>query len=99
MKYLLERGIIGYVMYLFFYLLLFAYIWRHRKSNREEASAAMCLLVMYMTFAHITGELKSLPPTLLVLGMFLRLIQNESWKWVHYQQEKYDAWYRHRQLS
>lgn len=99
LKYLLERGIIGYVMYLIFYLLLFAYIWRHRKSNREEASAAMCLLVMYMTFAHMTGELKSLPPTLLVLGMFLRLIQNESWKWVQYQQEKYDAWYRHRQLS
>ena len=101
LKYLLERGIIGYTMYLIFYLLLFSYIWRHRRSNREEASAALCLLVLYLTFAHMTGELKSVPPTLLVLGMFLRLIQNESWKWVQYQQKKFDAKvrYRHRQLS
>ena len=54
---------------------------------------------MYMTFAHMTGELKSLPPTLLVLGMFLRLIQNESWKWVRYQQNKFNARYHYRQLS
>lgn len=99
LKYLLERGIIGYAMYLIFYFLLFSYIWRHRKSNREEAAAALCLLVMYMTFAHMTGELKSLPPTLLVLGMFLRLIQNESWKWVRYQQNKFNARYHYRQLS
>lgn len=99
LKYLLERGIIGYAMYLIFYLLLFSYIWRHRKSNREEASAAMCLLVLYLTFAHMTGELKSLPPTLLVLGMFLRLIQNESWKWVQYQQERFYARHHCRQLS
>ena len=99
LKYLLERGIIGYSMYLVFYLLLLSYIWRHRKSNREEASAAMCLLVMYLTFAHMTGELKSVPPTLLVLGMFLRLIQNESWKWVQYQQNKFDARHHYRQLS
>ena len=99
LKYLLERGIIGYSMYLVFYLLLLSYIWRHRKSNREEASAAMCLLVMYLTFAHMTGELKSVPPTLLVLGMFLRLIQNESWKWVQYQQNKFDARHHYSQLS
>lgn len=99
LKYLLERGIIGYAMYLVFYLLLFSYLWRHRKSNREEAAAAICLLFMYLTFAHMTGELKSLPPTLLILGMFLRLIQNEGWKRVQYQQNKFNAWYRRRQLS
>ena len=94
--YLLERGLLGYMMYVIFYLLLISYIWRHRHSNREEASAALCLLVMYLTFAHMTGELKSLPPTLLVLGMFLRLIQNESWKWVQYQQKKFNARFRYR---
>ena len=88
-------------MYLIFYLLLISYIWRHRKSNREEAAGAMCLLVLYLSFAHMTGELKSVPPTLLTLGMFLRLIQNESWKWVQYQQKKFDAQFRnrYRQLS
>ena len=101
LKYLLERGILGYAMYLIFYLLLISYIWRHRKSNREEAAGAMCLLVLYLSFAHMTGELKSVPPTLLTLGMFLRLIQNESWKWVQYQQKKFDAQFRnrYRQLS
>lgn len=101
LKYLLERGIIGYAMYLIFYLLLISYIWRHRKSNREEAAAAMCLMVLYLSFAHMTGELKSVPPTLLVMGMFLRLIQNESWKWVQFQQNQFNAKvrYRHRQLS
>ena len=99
LKYLLERGIIGYAMYLIFYLLLIAYIWRHRKSNREEASAALCLLVMYLTFAHMTGELRSVAPTLLILGMFLRLIQNESWKWVELRQKKFEKKFRYRSLS
>lgn len=99
LKYLLERGIIGYAMYLIFYLLLLAYIWRHRKSNREEASAALCLLVMYLTFAHMTGELKSLAPTLLILGMFLRQIQNESWKWVQLRQKKFEKKIRYRSLT
>ena len=99
LKYLLERGIIGYAMYLIFYLLLIAYIWRHRKSNREEASAALCLLVMYLTFAHMTGELRSVAPTLLILGMFLRLIQNESWKWVELRQKKFEKKLRYRSLS
>ena len=99
LKYLLERGIIGYGLYLIFYLLLLSYIWRHRKSNREEAAAALSLLVLYLTYAHMTGELKSLPPTLLVLGMYLRLIQNESWKWVQYNQNKFHVRYRYRQLS
>ena len=87
-----------------FYGLLLYYLWRHRKSNREEAAAALALLVVYLSFAHMTGELKSVPPTLLLLGMYLRLIQNESWKYVQYQQKKFNvrfrnARYRHRQLS
>ena len=98
LKYLLERGIIGYSLYLLFYILLLSYLWRHRKSNREEASAAIALLVIYLSFSHMTGELKSLPPTLLLLGMYLRLIQEESWKWVQYQQNKFDARYHYRQL-
>ena len=99
LKYLLERGIVGYVLYLLFYILLISYLWRHRHSNREEASAALALLAVYMSFAHMTGELKSLPPTLLLLGMYLRLIQEESWKYVRYQRKVFNARYRHRKLS
>ncbi len=101
LKYLLERGFIGYGLYLLFYILLISYLYRHRKSNKEEAAAALALLVVYLTFAHMTGELKSLPPTLLILGMFLRMIQNESWKYVQSQQKKFDEKYRnrYRQLS
>ena len=101
LSYLLERGIIGYALYLLFFILLLAFILRHRKSNREEAAAAFALLVMYLSFAHMTGELNSRPSTFLLLGMLLRTIQNESWKWVQYQQKKYNAKvrYRYRQLS
>lgn len=101
LKYLLERGIIGYGLYLLFYILLLSYLYRHRKSNREEAAAALALLVIYLTFAHMTGELKSLTPTMLVLGMFLRMIQNESWKYIQSKQKEFDDKnrYRYRQLS
>ena len=69
------------------------------------------LLVLAVIFPHVFGRsiiqgIASLsvlrlllPPTLLVLGMFLRLIQNESWKWVRYQQNKFNARYHYRQLS
>ena len=99
--YLLERGILGYVLYLLFFILLLSFILRHRKSNREEAAAAFALLVMYMSFAHMTGELNSLPSTFLLLGMLLRTIQNESWKWVQYQQKIFNVHFRnrYRQLS
>ena len=99
--YLLERGIVGYLLYLLFFILLLSFILRHRKSNREETAAAFALLVMYLSFAHMTGELNSPPSTFLLLGMLLRTTQNESWKWVQYQQRKYYAQvrYRYRQLS
>ena len=103
LAYLLERGIVGYFLYLLFFILLFAFILRHRKSNREEAAAAFSLLVMYLSFAHMTGELNSRPITFLLLGMLLRMIQNESWKWVQYKQREFNAQlrrrYRYRQLS
>ena len=94
--YLLERGILGYALYLLFFILLLSFILRHRKSNREEAASAFALLVMYLSFAHMTGELNSLPPTFLLLGMLLRTIQNESWKWVRYQQKVFDVKLRNR---
>ena len=101
LAYLLERGIVGYVLYLLFFILLLSFILRHRKSNREEAAAAFALLVMYLSFAHMTGELNSRPSTFLLLGMLLRTIQNESWKWVQYQRKLYYAKFRnrYRQLS
>lgn len=101
LAYLLERGIIGYVLYLLFFVLLLSFILRHRKSNREEAAAAFALLAIYLAFAHMTGELNSLPSTFLLLGMLLRTIQNESWKWVQYKQKEFyaKAGYRYRQLS
>ena len=101
LSYLLERGIVGYALYLLFFILLLSFILRHRKSNREEAAAAFALLVMYLSFAHMTGELNSPPSTFLLLGMLLRTIQNESWKWMRYRRRIFNAHvrYRHSQLS
>lgn len=71
LSYLLERGFIGFLLYLIFWSLVIYVIIRYRKYDR--ASSALCLSVIssYMLFAFATGELQSVPLTLLVLGIGL----------------------------
>lgn len=68
MNYLLERGIIGYVFYLFFYILLFVFLIRNRRKRKKEIALGVSILTAYFVYANMTGELNSVQPTLLILG-------------------------------
>ena len=69
LSYLLERGILGFSLYLFFWISMIIFVLRQRKY--DMASSALCLSVItaYLVFAFATGELASLPITLLVVGI------------------------------
>ena len=99
LKYLLERGVIGYSLYWVFYIVLLVYLFRHRKSCRKEVATAVAVVAIYLTFAHMTGELKSVPVTMLMLGMFLKVIQGDTWESDLRKEENKYAGYRYRQLS
>lgn len=74
MNYLLERGIVGVIFYLFFYcsLLLFAY--KNKEINKSTRAFCLSVLCVYLAFANMTGELNSVFPTLLIIGVCLKLI-------------------------
>ncbi len=78
MNLLLERGFVGAIFYLIFYCTLFFYIFKHRKSDKLTSSIAMTLLITYFAFANMTGELRSVPPTLLLVGTLLSLMIRKS---------------------
>ncbi len=75
---LLESGIVGTILYLMVYGILFYYSYKYLKIDRQQASLALALLVAYFSFANMTGELQSVFPTLLVLGSFLSILNKKE---------------------
>lgn len=79
MNYLLERGVIGLILYATFYILILMFIFRHRNIvDRHTVSLGISVILLYISFANMTGELRSVPPTLLLIGLVLKLIDNEK---------------------
>jgi O-antigen ligase len=78
MKYLLERGFVGYFLYLLICFFLLFYIVRHRSTNKRLTGLGISVFVLYTLFAHMTGELGSVFPTLLVLGCIIGTIENRN---------------------
>lgn len=74
MNYILERGIFGVLFYVLFYITIFVYLFRSRKKMKLLTSLGISILCYYMLFANMTGELLSVLPTLLFIGMILRLL-------------------------
>lgn len=73
-QHLLERGIIGFVLWIAFYGWLFFLFWSERKQKPLITGLGVSIWVAYMFFAVGTGELGSVYPTLLLLGMTLKVI-------------------------
>lgn len=77
MNHLLERGIVGVIFYLLFYisLLFFAY----RKRSLDKTTAALCIatLTVYLVFSNMTGELNSAFPSLLIAGFCIKILYNK----------------------
>ena len=74
MSYLLERGLVGVILYLVAYILLIYYAFRHRKYDKITSAFCISILLVYIAFANMTGELKSVFPTLLLVGCCLKLL-------------------------
>ena len=72
MSYLLERGIFGVVMYAIFWLYMFFYFRKNRIIDKQLAAFGCSLIVSYLIFANMTGELNSLYFLMPILAFALK---------------------------
>jgi O-antigen ligase len=80
LQYLLERGSVGYMLYLVYWFVLFFFFFRNRRVDRELGALALSIWTTYFVFSHSTGNLLSLHCTLLLLGVCLKLMYVEKKK-------------------
>ena len=78
LSYLLEKGFVGLVLYLFFYISLFSYCLRYRSKSKLSSALGLAFLSTYFAFANMTGELNSVYPTLLLMGYVVKIIENSK---------------------
>lgn len=69
---LLERGIIGVCVYLIFYFGIVGYAYKLRKYDLDSSATCIAIILSFVAYGNMTGELKSCLPTLLFAGMFLK---------------------------
>lgn len=65
---LLERGVVGFALYLAMMVLVLAFMIRHRKLGHKLYSLGITVFVLYILFSFMTGELLSFTPTFYILG-------------------------------
>lgn len=73
MNLLLERGYVGLLVYLMFYGGLMVFAYRRRKESRPESVCAITVLLGFICYGNMTGELSSPVITLFFAGMYLKL--------------------------
>ena len=65
---LLERGVVGFAIYLAMMVLILVFIIRHRQLGRLLYSLGLSVFLLYFLFSFMTGELSSATPTFYILG-------------------------------
>lgn len=70
---LLERGIVGVLFYLIYYLIIIRYAYSLRKYDRAAAATCIAIIISFIAYGNMTGELNSGSPTLLFAGIFLKI--------------------------
>lgn len=65
---LLERGIVGMVIFVMIIAILAGALIRYRKYGKMQFALGMTVFVVYLLFGTMTGELLSTPPSYLVIG-------------------------------
>ena len=78
LQYLLERGIIGLVLWATTYTINFHYLWKNRRKRRALTGLGSSILTLYLVFSIGTGELGSVYPTMLLLGMTMKMIESKK---------------------
>lgn len=71
MSLLLERGIVGLILYALFWISIIWICYRLAKRTKDKTTLAFTYSVIacYLAFANMTGELASVPITLLFVGL------------------------------
>ena len=72
---LLERGIVGFAIYLAMMTLILVFIIRHRKYGLKLYAFGLSIFTLYILFSFMTGELLSFMPAFYILGY---VIANQS---------------------
>ena len=75
---LLERGIIGLFLWAAFYTAIFLYFWRNRKRRKKLTGLGVSILSLYLFYSIGTGELGSVYPTMLLLGISMKMIESKK---------------------
>ena len=74
MNLLLERGFVGVFFYLAFMISIGYYFIKNMKVDRETASIGLGVLIAYLTYANLTGELLSYYSSFFLMGCFMGFI-------------------------
>ena len=75
---LLERGIIGLFLWAAFYTAIFLYFWRNRRKRKKLTGLGVSILSLYLFYSIGTGELGSVYPTMLLLGISMKMIESKK---------------------
>ena len=78
LQHLLEQGIIGLVLWATFYSIIFFYFWKNRTKRKALTGLGASTLILYLVFSIGTGELGSVYPTMLLLGMTMKMIESKK---------------------
>lgn len=73
MNLLLERGFLGLTIYIIFYGGLIVVCYRRRKKTKFESAAAISIIVGFVSYGNMTGELSSAVISLFFIGLFIKL--------------------------
>lgn len=68
LNFLLERGIVGLLVYLAMMTLIAVYIIRHRRYGLKLYAFGLSVFALYIIFSFMTGELLSFTPAFYILG-------------------------------
>ncbi len=84
LEFLLERGILGLVLWAIFYIVILIYFCKNRKKSKALTGLGVSILTLYLVFSIGTGELGSVYPTMLLLGMVMKMIESNKRKTMLY---------------
>ena len=78
LQYLLERGIFGLILWATSYFIIFFYFCKNRKKSKALTGLGASILTLYLVYSIGTGELGSVYPTMLLLGMTMKMIESKK---------------------
>ena len=81
---LLERGVIGLLIYVVFWISMLCIFFQMRKKDKHTGAMCISIIIGYLMFSAMTGELGSLFFMGLILGMGMKMLYLID----HYQQDK-----------